>query len=84
MSLQSNFRAQPDWVEAAGEHPPLITSDKIPRAGVMPEINIPAKPLILKKDNHAAITAGSGSSNEKLVNGNEQVKLKDTTKDDTK
>ena len=84
MSLQSNFRAQPDWVEAAGEHAPLITDDKIPRAGVMPEINIPAKPFTLKKENHAAITAGSESSNEKLVSGNEQVKLKNINKDDIK
>ena len=84
MSLQYNFRAQPDWVEAAGEHTPLITDDKIPRAGAMPQINIPAKPLILKKENQVAIAAGSQSSTEKLVDGSEQVKLKDIKKDDTK
>lgn len=77
------YRAQPDWVEAAGEHPPLITDDKLPRAGVMPEINLPAKPLLIK-DNQISITAGNESSKEKLVSGKEQVKLKDINKDDTK
>ena len=83
MLSQCNFRAQPDWVEAAGEHPPLITDDKLPRAGVMPEINIPAKPLLIK-DNQISITAGNENSKEKLVSGKEQVKLKDINKDDTK
>ena len=82
-STKFNFRAQPDWVEAAGEHPPVI-DDKLPKPGSLPTINIPAKPFILHKGDQIAIAAGRETSNERLDSGGDNVKLKDTNKDDTK
>ena len=77
-NVSIHFRAQPDWVEAAGEHPPVITADQIPRAGVFPQLT-PAKPLVIHRENKIAIEPGIDVGTEKIVSGSEQVaKLKDS------
>lgn len=73
------YRAQPDWVEAAGEHPPILTDDQIPRAGVLPSYAPSTKPLVMQRENKIAIEPGSNLNTEKLTSGSEQVpKLTDS------
>jgi len=78
------YRAQDDWVEAAGEHAPLITEDQIPVSGKLPEINVNTipKPLnILKKESDVRIGPGSKGQNENLISEKEYLKLKKPKKD---
>lgn len=82
--MENPYKAQPDWVEAAGEHPPLLTDDQIPKGGILPKINIQVRPLVLQKENNIAIAPGSKSLREELLSGGEQVQLKDTKEDDNK
>ena len=49
------FRAQPDYVEEAGEHPPVISPENIPRMGVFPKTNVTPKPFILKEEDKMKI-----------------------------
>ena len=56
----------------------------MPKPGSLPTINIPAKPFILHKGDQIAIAAGRETSNERLDSGGDNVKLKDTNKENTK
>ena len=74
-------RAQPDWVEEAGEHPPVF-DDKVLKEGILPKINIvAAKPLILEKESVPAIPSGHDTAKKELLSGSEQIKLNKSKKD---
>ena len=74
-------RAQPDWVEEAGEHPPVF-DDKVIKEGILPKINIvAAKPLILEKESVPAIPSGHDITKKELLSGSEQIKLNKSKKD---
>jgi len=82
------YRAQPDWVEEAGEHPPVITDDQIPKAGVLPKFAVDAiagsnapKPFTLKKESTKTISPGSQEQSEKLTGAKEKLKLSKPSKD---
>ena len=80
------YRAQPDWVEAAGEHPPLMNlyEDGDEVKGSLPPINVNTipKPLnILKKESDMRIGPGSKEQNENLISEKEYLKLKKPKKD---
>ena len=84
----NHCRAQPDWVEEAGEHPPLITEDQIPKAGVLPKFSVSAiagsgapKPFTLKKESTKTISPGNQEQSEKLTGGKEKLKLSKPNKD---
>ena len=74
-------RAQPDWVEEAGEHPPVF-DDNVIKEGILPKINIvAAKPLILEKESVPAIPSGHDTAKKELLSGSEQIKLNKSKKD---
>ena len=74
-------RAQPDWVEEAGEHPPVF-DEKVIKEGILPKINIvAAKPLILEKESVPAIPSGHDTAKKELLSGSEQIKLDKSKKD---
>ena len=74
-------RAQPDWVEEAGEHPPVF-DDKVIKEGILPKINIvAAKPLILEKESVPAIPSGHDTAKKELLGGSERIKLNKSKKD---
>ena len=75
------FRAQPDYVEEAGEHPPVISPENIPRMGVFPKTNVTPKPFILKQEDKMKIAPGSESTDQQLLRENEQLKLNKADKD---
>lgn len=78
---QNPYMAQPDYVEEAGEHPPVISPENIPRMGVFPKTNVTPKPFILKQEDKMKIAPGSESTDQQLLRGNEQLKLNKADKD---
>jgi len=79
--MDDPYRAQPDWVEEAGEHPPVF-DDNVIKEGILPKINIvAAKPLILEKESVPAIPSGHDTAKKELLSGSEQIKLNKSKKD---
>ena len=85
-----NRRAQPDWVEAAGEHPPILTDDQVPRAGALPKASPPAPVLLRREIDKVAIELGKSDvlTNKSIDSGRkkvgEQKKLEDSHIDNEK
>lgn len=82
--MEDPYRAQPDWVEAAGEHPPVITKDEMPLPGKLPKMNKPVRPLVLQKEENIAIAPGKKSPQQELSSGSDQIQLEDSTREDKK